>query len=78
MKQPRLFSQQGDLREGVIMSDKLLISRKEAAELIGVSPDYADKHYLYERGFPVVIDERRRYYVRSLIEPWIIANKIKN
>jgi hypothetical protein len=59
------------------MQDKLLLNRKETADYIGVSVDYADKHYVYERDFPVIIDERSRYYLKSQIELWIITHKIE-
>lgn len=52
-----------------------LLTKKELCErILKCDEDTADKHFVYQPGFPYIIQGRRRRYPKKKVEEWINNN----
>lgn len=64
-----------------LATDDHLMTREEvAAEILHISPETADKNYLYKPGFPYVLPSgaKRRAYQKSEVLQWLHENQKYN
>ncbi|WP_461241175.1 helix-turn-helix domain-containing protein [Paucilactobacillus sp. N302-9] len=59
----------------MLETDELLTRKRVADEILHVSPNTADKEYLYEKGFPYIQEGKRRKYLKSSVIEWLKQNQ---
>lgn len=54
---------------------EVLLTRKEICQqVLNCSVDFADKHFLYKKGFPYMMVGSSRRYPKKAVEKWIHEN----